>query len=349
MLSSLTRLAADFGLAPKRLVLGAAWVCGLVTLQVWQSMTGRDDWPLSSFPMYSAIQQPHISKSELRAVSPEGEMELTAEQVSPLSPRTISMVLRHTEPKHATAIQRAIFEQYYSRRAAGVHDGPMLSALREYKNTWSLRTDLSNREKPKVAVTSTIPAFDPQIVRALEQQALGEGTLPPPLAVSKDSVVLGLSVATLGGSAEVATDTFAAKGAAVSFPADRGAKAEVRALPGAYADLAFRAAPGRYYVWVRGKAMKGAKHGAVWLQLDDEIGTERTRFDEGFGRFRDAYPARAFGWASVTPLDKPARLELVGDGAHVIRVSGRDGPVVIDQIVLSREWSENPAQIGAAQ
>lgn len=349
MLSSLTRLASEFALPPKRLVLGASWGCGLIALQTWQSLAGRDDWPLSSFPMYSAIQQPQISKNELRAVSPAGEVELTAEQVEPLSPRTISMVLRHTEPKHATAIQRAIFEQYYARREAGLHDGPMLSALREYKNTWALRPDLANHDEPKVSMASTIAAFDPQIVRALEQQASGEGAPPPPIAVRKDAIVLELSVATLGGNAEVTSDTFAAKGSAVSFPADRSAATEVQAVPSAYADLAFRAAPGRYYVWLRGKALKRAKRGSVWLQLDAEIATDRTRYDEGLGRFREAYPARAFGWASVSPLDKPAVLELVGEAAHVLRVSGRDGPVVIDQIVLSLDWVENPAQTGPAR
>lgn len=343
----LNELAKGFSMSPARLVIGASWICALIGLQAWQTLAKRDDWPLSSYPMYSGAQPGHISRGELLAVSPAGEVSLTAEQVDPMTPRTVGMVLRHASPKHQTAIRRAIIDHYYARKAAGAHDGPQLSSLRRYQHTWKLRPDISNRDKPKSSISQVLPAFDPAVMRALKDESRGKGSAPAPITVSKDSVVLHMADANLQGQAQLESDAFAARGKAVTFttPSDTS----VQATPSAFADLEFSAPPGRYKLWLRGKSKKGTKHGSVWLQFDEEIGTATTRYAKGFGQFREVYPTNAFGWASATPLDKPETITLAGNGKHRLRVSGREGPVVLDQVVLSKEWVENPAQTGAAQ
>lgn len=341
-------LAKEFVMAPRRLALGIFWVCGLMGLQIWQVAAKRDDWPLSGYPMYSGLQRAHVSREELRAVAASGELSFTSEHLEPLSPRTVSMVLRHSDPRHRADVRRAIFERYYHRRSSGAHDGPPLSSLRQYRYTWQIRPDLSNRAKPKVSLLQTIPAFEPRLMDALEEQSRGHGETPSPVSAGEDAVILDLAAASLGGSAQVTVDRFAAKGAAVSFSKGDGASMGVQPAPSAYADVTFRAPAGRYQLWLRGKG-KHAKQDSVWVQLDEEIGTDRTEYEHGLGQFRDTYPSNAFGWASATPLGKPLTITLSGDEPHVLRVSVREGPVVVDQLVLSRAWLENPGAMGPAR
>lgn len=335
-------------MSPRRLALGLSWVCALLVLQIWQVVAKRDDWPLSSFPMYSGLQRGSVTREELRAVAVDGELSFTAEHLEPLSPRTVSMVLRHSGQKHGSDVRRAIFERYYERRASGEHGGPLLSSLRQYQYSWQIRPDLSNVDKPKLTLLKTIPAFEPRLMDALDEQSRGQGEAPAPIDAGEGAVVLNVAAATLGGSAQRNPDRFAANGSAVSFPKDEQSQAHVLGAPGAYVDVTFDAPAGRYTLWLRGKA-KLAKQDSVWIQLDAEVGTDKTKFARGLGQFRDTYPSNAFGWASGTPLGKPETVTLSGDEPHVLRLSVREGPVVIDQVVLSRLWQENPGSTGPAQ
>jgi hypothetical protein len=321
-------LAKEFAMSPRRLAFGLFWVCGLAVLQIWQVVANRDDWPLSAYPMYSGLQRNHVSKEELRAVSVDGEHSFTTEQLYPLSPRTVSLVLRHSDPKRAGDIRRAIFEQYYQRMVSGEHNGPLLSSLRLYQHNWPIRPDLSNRDKPKLTLLQTIPAFEPRLTDALEEQSRGKWPAPAPISAGAAALVLNLATATLGGGAERSVDPFAANGAAVLFAKDNQALTHAQATPSAYVDLMFRAPSGRYKLWLRGKGKQRAKRDSVWVQLDREVGTTETKY-------RD-------------PLGKPETVTLTGDDPHVLRVSVREGPVVIDQVVLSQAWLENPGQMGPA-
>lgn len=340
-------LAKEFAMSPRRLAFGLSWVGVLIGLQVWQVAAERDDWPLSSFPMYSGLQRGTVTRQELRAVAASGELSFTAEHLEPLSPRTVSMVLRHAGAKHAAAVRRSIFDRYYERRASGEHDGPLLSSLRQYQYTWQIRPDLSNVDKPKLTLLQTIPAFAPQLMDALTLQSRGEGGAPAPISAGDGAVIVNLAAATMGGSARVRTDVFAANGAAVEFPRGDATPDHVEVTPSAYVDVTFRAPAGRYQLWLRGKG-KHTKQDSVWVQLDAEVGTERTKFEGGLGQFRETYPPNAFGWASSTPLGKPETVTLRGEDPHVMRVSVREGGVVVDQVVLTRAWLENPGEMGPA-
>jgi hypothetical protein len=339
-------LAKEFAMSPWRLAFGLSWVGVLIGLQVWQVVAKRDDWPLSSYPMYSGLQRGTVTRQELRAVAASGELSFTADQIEPLSPRTVSMVLRHADAKHASSVRRAIFDRYYERRALGEHNGPLLSSLRQYQYTWQIRPDLSNVDKPRLTLLQTIPAFEPQLMDALSLQSRGKGQASAPISAGEGAVIINLATGTMGGGAHASPDEFAANGAAVEFP-QGVATAHVEASPSAYVDATFRAPAGRYQLWLRGKG-KNAKQDSVWVQFDAEIGTEKTKFDGGIGQFRETYPPSAFGWASATPLGKPETITLRGDEPHVVRVSVREGGVVVDQIVLSRAWLENPGEMGPA-
>ncbi len=363
-MSNLQAMARDFAISPRRFWIGLFWVCGLIVLQIWQVVGKRDDWPLSAYPMYSGLQRPTASKEELRAVAVDGELSLTENHLEPLSPRTVALVLRHADSRHGRAIRRAILERYYQRRAAGLHDGPSLSSLRQYRYTWAVRPDLSNKAKPNVSVVQRIPAFEPSLMDALDAEGRGKGEPPHAIDAGAGAIVLQLATGTLGGAAQLQVDRFAAKGNAVAFPEpadvareeggaeDAGTSVETqdaRATPSAYVDVRFDAPAGRYWVWLRGKSKKGSKHDSVWVQLDRQIGTSETTHEDGLGQFREVYPGNAFGWASAGPISEPVELNLKGDEPHVLRVGVREGPVVIDQVVLSKTWTENPGEMGPAR
>ncbi len=340
----LRRLATRAGMNPRGLVTACSVLLCYLLIQAHQVVTEGDAWPFSSYPMYSWMQGPTASKSALVGVGKDGEFELTSEYTRPLSGARLRWVAGSVGTKRGNRAFGAFLRRYAERRAAGNADWPELHALRQYRSTWKIRPNLAGIDRPSRKLTSATLALDPGRKRALEESIGADGKSQPARPVANGDVVLRVSDAEVRGKARLVRDKSASTGRAVRLPHGKSKK-KASKRPRDAARFEFRAKPGKYWVWLRGTSAKGTKHDSVWLQFDDQIGTKRTSFKEGAGNFRSGYPAKAYAWSSAHPAVKPIAVKLKGN-KHRLEISGREGPVQIDQILLSKVWSENPLYDG---
>jgi len=133
-----------------------------------------------------------------------------------------------------------------------------------------------------------------------------------------------------------------------------------KANPDSYAEFEFQAdADKTYYIWIRGKGMETEKKvGTLWMQFDDEIGTDKANptyhGETGAGNWRDRDQSFKYAWSSGSPNRPPLTVTFERPGKHRLRIqprilnfhSGRacyepEG-MYIDQIWLSAENRELP-------
>jgi hypothetical protein len=122
-----------------------------------------DDWPISCYPMFSGIQDAQYRLTTLHGVSADGREFLLDESQfwKPMRLVEIHSALRQNarrdrklrkkdpaaDSKTQQAVQ-ALFGLYEQNRAAGLHVGPRLVALRLYNTTWELDPHLRNLDSP---------------------------------------------------------------------------------------------------------------------------------------------------------------------------------------------------------
>ena len=132
----------------------------------WQ----REDWPFSSYPMYSEPCDGRVVRSELVGVGPRGEFPLRpASHFPPLDNMRFQFALRRIarDPDASTrqaAAVAVLAERYEAARAAGRHDDPPLSAIRGYETTWYVESGARNRDAPGTRVLR----FEIDVERAFE-------------------------------------------------------------------------------------------------------------------------------------------------------------------------------------
>jgi hypothetical protein len=142
----------------------------------------------------------------------------------------------------------------------------------------------------------------------------------------------------------LAIDQEASIGRAITLTS--GANQRVAAHPSVYFDMRFKAAAGRYVVWLRGKCdVDNGYTDSVWLQVDDQIGTPYGGLR--LGNWYDVQPAAVYKWASDS--HHPKAVILKHDGQHRIRIQPRQTPHRIDQIWLSRLQHVRPDTVSPIQ
>jgi glucans biosynthesis protein C len=77
---------------------------------------------------------------------------------------------------------------------------------------------------------------------------------------------------------------------------------------------------------------------SVWVQVDDQIGTQTQSVR--MGNWLDVHPAGVYGWAG--DMNDPVSIVLRHNGNHIIRIQPRQTPHRIDQIWLSRFQHQMP-------
>lgn len=174
------------------------------------------------------------------------------------------------------------------------------------------------------------------IIFAAVNQISGAGGSRAPMPLTYDPVqdiVLDSDSITNRSSTgiRVVKDQAASKGHAIEFFA--GANEKAASNPEVYFEMRFPAPAGRYFIWLRGKTdVDNGYTDSVWLQADEQIGTQGIRFR--LGNWLDVHSAGNYGWAGDT--DDPISIELKYTGEHIIRIQPRQIPHRIDQIFLSR-------------
>jgi len=307
---------------------------GILAAQFWQSVDKRDDWPLSSYPMYSGIQGKSASRWRVLGVDQNGSFELKGKHLAPLAGARMRHLLRRVR-KDPRPVLHTLARRFAERGELGRHDRQGLLALRLYQDRWHIKRDAGNRNSPRSKLRSVHVILGQGLRQRLALEASGKATGGPrERPRQSDDIVLEAELGSLHGKARVVPDAMASEGRAVLF---QGPSASRSALPKPRAalDLEFRAPPGHYRVWLRGKSAAGRGQDSVWLQFDKDMGSARVLGETGAGHFREAYPAGAFMWSSAKPGFPALGLSLRKGGRHRLRIALHQGPVMIDQVLLS--------------
>jgi glucans biosynthesis protein C len=163
-----------------------------------------------------------------------------------------------------------------------------------------------------------------------------------------DEVVLNCKSITTMSKTGVAIvdDSLASIKKAIEF--QDGANNPLAPDPKVYFEMEFNANPGKYYIWLRVRSDGDTSTDSLWIQFDDEIGTDKgNRYPaRGMGNWLDVFPAGEYVWASneVIPPDGPTVESFTFDkgGKHILRTQPRQIPHRIDQIWLSTTQKDHP-------
>lgn len=140
----------------KRLVVNGA-VLSIIGIGLLQVLLGRDDYPFSSYPMYSSVRR-EFSQKEMRlfGVTEQGhEIHLaTRQQLYPFAQDRMKMALKRMDSradagKDILSTLEYVFQTYERRRVEGDHGGILLTSVRLYEMEWDLLADASNISTPR--------------------------------------------------------------------------------------------------------------------------------------------------------------------------------------------------------
>lgn len=101
-------------------------------------VSGRELWPFSPYPMFSKPLGDTVSRFWLHGMLADGS-EVPLRQRSAFHPFRLAQLegaLARMDAGELAEAARDMLARYESRRAAGDHRGPRLSALRIYRVTW---------------------------------------------------------------------------------------------------------------------------------------------------------------------------------------------------------------------
>ena len=146
---------------PRRIVVYAAVsavVLGSVYAIVRDQPYEKELWPFSSYPMYSRVWRGRaVTRYRLFGVvrdDPAGR-EIPMNRREYTLPMDFSRFYfsldRIRQKSGGSGLEPAIrntLERYEAQRAAGLHDGPPLSAIRLYEQRWRLDPSAADRTKP---------------------------------------------------------------------------------------------------------------------------------------------------------------------------------------------------------
>ena len=331
-------------MTPARRALLSAYFLAIIGGQTYDVITQHEDWPFSSYPMYSDLRKPVVKRTEFVGVGPEGEFPLTPEvHFSPLDNTRFQRVLalirrgKDASTRQATAAD-SLVRAYERGRNAGSHHGPPLVALRSYDMSWQIRSGAVNRDTPdtrSLAFYLYLPSVEVgERVRRAAAGQLGPQDLAARRPVAARDLVAAASTLTVGADVARVDDPDATDGFAWVFA--RPASNDIAARSARVSLAAERRA---YTLWIRGKTRDGS--GA----LDGRVvsgGTFRCEQSTGLGNWGEAFPPGAFAWSSGSPGAPPCIVDATG-GNLVVEVSARAGTVMLDELWLATAQPEAPA------
>lgn len=297
-----------------------------VSLTVWQVSAQRDDWPLSSFEMYSGLQGTTASRSVVKGVSEDGEFDLASGQIGPFG----GARLRHLNgklagsPKRRARFLRVVQARYDAERQSS--GAPVLQALRSYSETWRIRPRLEGIEHPHRRRTGSTYLPPSALLSRLELERSGRAEPPVHRERGAGDQVLEAALAMCGGACSEVEDAAASgrgalelgNGGSISGTVELGA--------------------GTWSVFVRMKTLANQGTDRLSVSLDGK----RVGGGQGIGNYREWLGHGAWVWASAAPGEPALELKVPVAGTYNLKLGAKKGPVRIDQVWLARTRRELP-------
>ena len=289
--------------------------------------TGREDWPISPYPMYSDMPGSTASRFRISGVSQDGEFTLDDAQTAPFHGSRLLVISRKLERRPAKRAQfiRKLASRYDARRAE--EGWPELHAIRFYREQWDLREYLKGNEHPEQTLVSTMYLPPRGLLERLSAEASGKAAPEAPLRVAAGDVIVDFARAQCAAGCSAFADQLAAGGTALRLsPASAGRSSALASV---------ELAAGRYVVFLRMRTTAEPGQDNLELELDGERKGE-------LGNYRDELSDPGWVWASVAPANPPLTLEVKPSGPHALRLSSAAGADV-DEIWLSQSARELPS------
>jgi hypothetical protein len=309
----------------------------------------REDWPFSSYPMYSHVHPPIVVIENLFGFGAAGEFPLAAQRhFAPLDNARFQRGLKqvvHANDGGARydAMIETLFRRYETLREAGAHDDPPLLGVRSYRSEWNIASGAVNRETPDRRTLRFHVHRPSDALRArLVMEAAGKlsaAERDAPRLVATTDVVVDAAGLSLDGSAERISDGNAANGIALRL--DAAPPRESNVTPVATATATIPLARGRYTVWLRGKLSGRADPSSLSVTIVSGGELQCWSPAIGMGNWHEAFPAGAYAWSSSAPGAPPCTLEASGAPIR-LRISAHTGHVVLDQLWLAAVQIEQP-------
>jgi hypothetical protein len=311
-----------------------------VGASVQQVVKRRDDWPLSAYTLYPSIERHVARRSTLVGVSSSGEFPFSSAHLGPMRRQVKYVIARsRKQPKRLQRALQAIQREYEARKQRGVHTGPTLQGLRMYAESWRVRQGLEGIEAPERRLTRAVyfPPLELGARWAFESSDPGAPALPATQVGAEDVVLLAANAERIGET-DLENDVHAARSSAVLLSGPK-ALAFNASQPSSSIAFDFEVAQGQYAVWARVKSAGNEKNDSWWVVLDGQLWSKGK---SGSGNFRAVVPKNAYAWVSHSLEVKPVTVSLEA-GRHRLVLALREGPLVVDQVWLSRTQLETPS------
>jgi hypothetical protein len=295
-----------------------------VLLTLWQVLTKREDFPLSSFPMFAREFKGNADRTVLVGVSEHGETSLNPQRISGLmsAPR-LQKIFQQLQRKSDTE-QADFMGRVASILSTKDDDDDRLWAVRFYTESWHTQPHLKGIEHPTRALEFAAYIPPERLRRTLAQEeksgVAGEGARPLPRGDS----LYELGTSACNQDCSVVADTLASEGHAVRL--ERGGSLHVTVPAGNFS----------LFVRVRTQAPGGDDH--LSLELD---GKKPKEAKDGLGNFKHQLPYDAWVWASLEPGWPALRLKTKRDGSE-LKLTADRAVLEVDQLWLAGSRTEIP-------
>jgi hypothetical protein len=316
-------------LSPTKLKVILAFALTFVALTLFEVVTQREDWPLSSYPMYGKLTQKTITRTQLVGVSEQGEFPLSDAQTSPYNGSRLLVLSRQLakRPAQAREFARVLGSRYERKRAQ--RRWPLLQAVRSYAETWVVKPGLAGINNPARTLENTLYVPPPALVERLKAETSNKSAAPSAVPLPRGDLLVDLDAAACDEGCSAEADPQAAGGSALSLSGG--------AEPGRLTTRV-RLERGTYRLFVRMKVRSVVTTDRLFLELDGK----RVGAKTGLGNYLDTLPYVAWLWTSQRPGFAPLKLDIESEGEHVLTLSTSSKLLLVDQLWLSRRLRELP-------
>ena len=298
--------------------------------------------------MYSAPAPSTVTRVEFVGIGPQGEFPLTPEiYLAPLDKtrfqRVLSLIRRgHDASSRQQAVAAALLRSYAGARAGERGADPPLFGVRTYDVRWSLESGAANRAAPDSRQLSFYMYMPPAELRERMERAAA-GTLSSEertvrhVAAAADVVVDAQQLVTVGGVAHVA-DVDTSEGLALRFDGQASRHPRRRLSPQRWSRSHSRLELHALAPWhSAGRHQRGLVLGRGRRRRPDALRGQPRRH----GKL-----ARGFSCGRFRVVERGSRRTALhrrsSGGPLELRITAREGPVLLDQLWLATAQEEAP-------
>jgi hypothetical protein len=296
-----------------------------VLLTLWQVLEHREDFPLSSFPMFSQARgfPGRAGRTVLVGVNEHGETKLEPQEVSDLLSAVRLQKIFQGMQKKSDAEQAEFMQRIGDILSAKAGATDRFWGVRFYTEYWKTQLQLKGMDHPtrELEFAGYVPPASLKSDLAKDEKNGAPSESPRPLP--SGDFLAELDPSACSSACTAVADPLASQGRALAL--ERGGALHLT-LPA-----------GSFTLFVRMRTAAPAGEDRLALTLD---GKHVKDAKDGVGDYKHQLPTNAFVWASLEP-GWPA-LSLRTKSGSELTLSAVAAAVEVDQVWLAKSRTELP-------